>query len=436
MNTIRKHKILKCRAAIFALSVCAGNAHAFAPTNFFVPYDPNLRLPSVQDETFRLGLNLEYGSAHSGRNWDGHKANVLQLYDATEATLPMLMNPTTTLTASHAEVATLLQKWTAAPTYPNDDGIRGHIAFTGEFSQIDATLCGSYNLPLQLETGQISLDGYLPLRNTEVKNIEFVDQTKRIMNADLMVHEDLTDNLATRLTELGDIDIHHSSLSGIGDLVIMLNWHNVYNQNNESLKNVELFGKIGLSIPTGQQRKVDKVFSIPLGNDGAWGMPMGLGIALEYDYNIRLGADVDFLILFDKTKTRRLKTEEHQTDFLLLNKGKATKDHGLTWKFNLYAQGYRFWRGLSTKATYEYIKHDDDRLTAKSDEFSYHVINTATSLKEWNTHALIFSLNYDFIHECEKSGIIPQVNIFYKLPIAGKRVINPETFGGQIAVNF
>lgn len=423
-------------AATLLLCSLAGSAHAFAPTNFYAPYDPNLRMPSIKDTTFSIGANIEYGATHNGQDWDSHTANILQLYSPTEAIIPMLMNPTPELIAHNPSTETLLQKWTFAGGCPNDDGIRGHVAFTGHFTQLDTTLWGGYNLPWDIGAGTFSLNAYIPLRKIDVDHVRFVDQTKSITSADFQIKQDVTDNLAANLMSLGNLNIGNASMSGIGDVVVMLNWQNHYEQDKEELKAVDLFAKVGLSMPTGQQKDADHVFSMPLGNDGAWGMPFGLGIRLEYNYTIQIGADVDFLFLFDKTKRRGLKTNENQTDFLLLNKGTATKDHGLTWKFNLYGQSNHFWRGFSAKTAYEYIKHDADRLSAKSDDFSYHVINTAQSLEEWNTHAFIFSLNYDFIHECKNNSIIPQASLFYKLPIAGKGVINPGTFGGQININF
>ncbi|MFA6527438.1 MAG: hypothetical protein WCT20_03375 [Candidatus Babeliales bacterium] len=424
------------RAIALALCTVTLSVHAFAPINFFAPYDTNLRMPAIKDKAFPIGMNMEYGQSHHGKNWDGYRANILQLHNATESVIPMLIDPIPGLLVSNPATATLINNWALLEESPSDDGTRGHIQFTGEFSQFDTTLWGGYKIPWDLGAGSFSINAYLPLRKIDIKNVSFIDQTASVTTADLQVHQDVTNNLASNLVAFGNLDIGSTSISGIGDLVTTLNWHNRYIQDKEDLKAVNLFAKIGLSIPTAQQKKVDRAFSVPLGNDGAWGMPIGIGIGLEYSYNIQIGADVDFLVLFDKTKTRRLKTEEHQTDFFLLNKGQATKDHGLTWKFNLYAQEYRCWRGLSVKTAYEYIKHDDDRLIAKSDDFSYQIINTAQSLKEWNTHAVLFSLNYDFIHECKKANIIPQMSIFYKLPVAGKGVINPGTFGGQCALNF
>jgi len=146
-----------------------------------------------------------------------------------------------------------------------------------------------------------------------------------------------------------------------------------------------------------------------------------------------LGLDAQFEVVLDDSKDRRMKTHPYQTEFLLLNKGRSTKEHGLTWKFYLYAQAFQFWRGLSLKAAYEYIKHDNDRLSPKTDDFNANIANTARSLEEWYTHNLIFSLNYDFF-KCKR--IKPQLSLFYKLPLTGKRVVMPQTLGGQLTLNF
>ena len=109
-------------------------------------------------------------------------------------------------------------------------------------------------------------------------------------------------------------------------------------------------------------------------------------------------------------------------------------DHGFLWKFYLYLQGFHFYKGLSLKTAYEYLKKDSDSLSPKSDEFNAGVVNSARWLDEYFSHHVIFSLNYDFFKECKHFK--PQLSLFYKLPVGGKGIIAPDTFGGQIAVSF
>jgi hypothetical protein len=408
--------------------------HAFAPTNFFEPYDVTLRLDQPDNTSFKLGANVEHGYTCKGQNLESIEANVLRLYDDTQATIPMLFSPVGPNAAAINDK--FLQLTTAYAGQPLDDGVRGHIALDGKFEQTDLTVHGKYLLPLDMIDGDLSISLHMPIRWARMYRLASQDQTRDIFMPDLELKRLVTTDLAANLKDLGGLDIGQWSDTGLGDLVFMVNWINTYRQDKDHLKDVTLAAKLGLSMPTGLEKDEDKAFSLPFGNDGAWGIPIGVGIDLDFVHHVRLGGEAEFLILFDKTRTRRLRTDNHQTDFFLLSKGRATKDHGLTWKFNLYMQGYHFWRGLSLKFGYHYIKHDDDRLTAKSDDFSYSVINSAKDLIEWNAHDLIFQLNYDFFQETKNFAVKPQLSLFYKLPIDGKAVINANTFGGQFGLNF
>ena len=159
---------------------------------------------------------------------------------------------------------------------------------------------------------------------------------------------------------------------------------------------------------------------------------------LDFKYHVRLGAEAEFEFVFDSTKEYRMKTDDAQTRFFLINKGKATMDHGFIWKFNLSAGAYRFWHGVSLGATYEYAKRDDDRLVPQTNAFDAKVANSAIWLKESNSHHVIFKATWDG-WECptaKKWSFAPQASLFYKLPIDGRNTILAHTFGGQLAVNF
>jgi hypothetical protein len=203
-----------------------------------------------------------------------------------------------------------------------------------------------------------------------------------------------------------------------------------------------LIAKVGASIPTSKEKNEDRAFSMPLGNDGAWGLPVGFGLELDFVHNIKAGLDADFLVLFDKKRTRRLKSDFEQTEILLLNKGVATKEHGLMWQFHLFVQAYHIYKGLSAKFAYQFVKHDDDRLVPSGNDFDFSIVNSANSIKEWTNHNLIFSLNYDLFtkrRHCQdeySSSVTPQFHLFYKVAVGGKNVIDTSTIGGQWGIHF
>ncbi|MCB9493697.1 MAG: hypothetical protein H6679_05485 [Epsilonproteobacteria bacterium] len=418
------------RLAFLIGTLIAGQVQAFAPTNFFPPYDPHWRLPRYDDTRFRVGAHIEYGDTSSGRDHNGDKTNVLQIFDCTQSSVDMIRKP---LPCDASKTKPILDRF-------DSNGVTdywGQLCMTGKFRQLDVTLHGSYLMPKSGGIpGRFGLGVYLPVRYAKVEDV-CMTKINRCQNdaRNKIVCDFLTDDIKKKAQELGCLDICEWDKTGVGDLVILAHWFEKYRQSKEHLKNVTFMFKLGLSIPTGAERDEDKALSFSLGNDGAWGMPIALALDLDFTHDIRLGGEVEFLLLFDDTRIRRLKTHEGQTEFLLLNKGRATKNHGLTWKFYLFLQAIRFAGGLSAKVAYEYVKHDDDRLTPKSDDFSYIIVNTANSLKEWNHHNFIFQVSYDFMTE-SKYWLKPQMSLFYKLPITGRGVVNPHTFGGQFAVHF
>lgn len=242
--------------------------------------------------------------------------------------------------------------------------------------------------------------------------------------------------LAEKARELGSLNINENGWkeSGIGDIAILLHWCKDFKQQKEYLKSVRVNTHLGLTIPTGKKQDIYQALSLPLGNDGAYAIPFSLGLDLDFVQNISAGVDLSILGHFDKTRTYRMKTAKEQTDFLLLNKGIATKSQGVTWKFTLYGQAKKIFKGLSGMVSYHFVKNDETRLHPKSYDFNHAIVNSAQSLKEWSTHSFVFQAGYDPFGK--KGSFKPHISAFYKLPVAGKRAILAHTFGGEIALTF
>jgi hypothetical protein len=426
MNITKLTKLCLLAGAIPACGL------AFAPTNFYPPYDPAILFPEMhKKDPLRIGFNTEYGATKTGRNWDGKKRNVLQLHDDTQSALAMLRDPAT------PAMQTAVTQWELANFGRRIDeaGTRGRLSFTGKFEQWDISPLMRYQFPVDLP-GKLAINASLPVRYARLYNTNLTDLTPSRDADDITVQTYLSNPTALKAVaqQLGGFTIGNWSKTGLGDLAVWLDWNKDFPQEKEALESVTLSALLGVTCPTGEKRDVNQAFSVPFGEDGAWGMPVSIGLDLDFKYHIRLGLEAEFYVVFDNTSTRRMMTFDDQTEFLLLEKGRASCDHGLEWKFFLYLQGYRFWKGLSLRFAYEYIKHDNDTLTPKSEYFSTTIVNTANELREWNEHQLIFSLNYDFVDSTW--GIKPQFSVFYKLPVYGKNILNPETVGGQFALNF
>lgn len=422
--------ILKYIAATFIISTNLSGV--FAPSNTFAPYDPNLRLPKCSNMRIHLGANAEYGQSNSARNWEGDKHNVLQIHDKCQDAITMLKNPSCAIKDKVTSVYDeLYSAW-------GSQILSAPLCLQGEYRELNLTFFGKYFFK-NFIGGDLGIDVHIPVLWKKIENVKWNPITRAanplIPNYFQQKYLASCQDFNTLIKDLGNLTFDDWSKSGIGDVVVMLEWLKSFKQNKEALKNVDLYLKVGLSCPTADKRDIDQAFSMSLGNDGALGLPLGFGIYLDFKRNIRVGGDVDFLVLFNETHERRLKTSSDQTEFLLLNKGDATLDPGLTWKFNIFLQAYHFYKGLSLKLAYEYIKHDQDTLYEKCDIYDRIIINSANSLKEWNTHNLIFQINLDSFM-WEKAITRPQISLFYKLAITGRNVINMDTFGGQIGFNF
>ncbi len=404
---------------------------SYTPTNFNKPYDINFRMAEWKGTKFSFGTNVEYGQTSKSRDGNEKRVEMLRMHNPSESALSMLLGA-----KRGSDIHQLANLLIPAFAPALDDGRRGHFLLNGKFEGLDFTFWGKYRLPIEAIPGKFDVFVYCPFRYLRVGDIKWNDQTQNVLNADLDVKRYLTDDINTVASNLGGLDLKRWSTTGLGDLIFMLSWHMDFKQTKEHLKNVRITTRLGLTVPSGNEKSEDKTFSLPLGNDGAWSVPFTLGLDLDFVNKVKAGLEFSALFPFDETRVRRLKTHPKQTDFLLLHKGEATKSLGVTWQFNLFVEVGHFLRGLSAKIAYQFLKHDDDRLTPQSNDFSYNIINTAESLQEWGMQNFVFQLNYDFFKEAKNSLLKPQISLFYKLPVTGKRVINPHTFGGQLAFNF
>lgn len=421
---------------LLLFTVCTSTSYAFAPSNFFRAYENALWLPYVPDVHFEVGVRSEYGAKSTGRDGRHEKQNVLALYDPTQSTLAMLSNPSSILKANDGYKQIVdVQLGGALPAVQDTRGLQ---LLSGNFSELDTTIFANYEFSLGDDGGGwVTLN--VPVISKQLDGIMIKDLTNATTPDDVKLKDFVTNNLAANVLSLSDLDLSSWSQIGLGDLSLTLEGVSMVYHDDNFNKMVALFSKLGILFPTSREKDEDKAFSMPLGNDGAWGMPFGLGLKyLVIPYHFACGIDGDVTWLWDQTRVRRLKTDKAQTEFLLLNKAKATKRFGLTWQAHAFVEFFKFLKGFSAKAHYQYVCHQQDKLLTKEEGFVGDIINSVQSLKGWDVHNVIFSLSYDFsVHYPENSmRFVPLVQLFYKLGVSGTRVIDNNSFGGQLAITF
>jgi len=415
----------------FGLCAMAADLGAFAPSTGAHSFEQASRPSVIESKKFHFRVNAESSVATRAYNTASKRVDVTNIYDANESTIMMLRNP---LAAKQAAADLMLRSM----GNPADDGVRGHAKLTSSYSEMRVAPNAGVALEFEAMPGTFGLDVHVPVvrkKMTISQPTDLTNTTNRPMPQDLLTAARMP-AIPAFLSQTGGLGMNNITTTGMGDTVIMGSWRNWFRQEKDLIKGVELFAQIGISLPTGTQRNEDEVASFALGGgDGAFGIPVGMGLNIDFINTIRAGLNIDFLAYLDKSRERRMKTNQAQTELFLFNKGLASRDHGLNWQFYLYLQSYHFVGGLSAKAAYQYQRHDADKLTPRNNDFSYDVINASKRLDQWHAHNLIFSLDYDFKDD-KNAAVVPQIGISYKLPVGGKQVIALETVGCHVGFNF
>jgi hypothetical protein len=425
-----KRQIISC---LFAIGLICPSLSAQFGTNFYRVNDIDFKSFDWEDKHFKVGAFAEYGSSTQCRDWDENKANMLKMYSAYQSSFSMLLGA-----PKGTDLYEIALKHTPGSSTATADGTRGRFDVTGTYQEFNCAVFGKYKLPITTLPGTFDLGLFIPFKVIHIKDVRWIDQTESVLVADLAFKSEISDQLSTFARTYGNLNINQTgwNQAGIGDLLFMLSWNKNFRQfDKEYLKNVKLISQLGLSVPTAPGKDEDQSLSKSLGNDGAWGVPIRAGLHLDFIHNFSAGFEFDFFGSFATGKVRRLKTDENQTDFLLLHKGDTTKMYGPAWRFHLFAQANDIIGGLGATVGYQFLKHDADRLSPKSNDFSYSIINSAGNLKEWNTHNIICTLNYKPTC-CKEKSLQPKFNLFYKLPIGGSRAVMASTFGGQFSLTF
>lgn len=418
-----------------ALGLCVA-AHqplqAFAPSTAARSTDQILR-PAAVHKKYRVRVVAEASTAARAYNMNAKATNCLSIYEPDQSMIMALRNPL-------PDKAALAQRELVLMRNPADDNTRGHFKLEGSYNEISIMPCVSAAMEFKSIPGMIGLDLHVPIVRKQV-NVSLMKDLTRVVDDPLF--QPLADPFVANravvwpatMASLGGLSTENVTTTGVGDTAIMLSWRNWFAQDKELIRGVELFAQVGISLPTGKERDEDKAFSMALGGDGAFGIPVGLGLNVQFINTIRAGLNVDFLGYLDKTRERRLKTISHQSELFLLNKGKASRDAGLNWQFYLYAQSYHFLGGLSAKAAYQYLRHDADRLSPRDNGFTYDVVNASNRLSEWYAHNVIFSLDYDH-KDPQDHLVVPHLGVFYKFPVGGKAVIAMQSVGVTMGASF
>ncbi len=417
VTMISKKNIFRLVCGLCCVTVLSSSAMIV-----FKPHDPLIRPDFRFEKKGELALFAEHGFKARAFDGAGNKTNALQIWNCDQDTLAMLKG-----FPENSPETELLEQVNAT-----DDGTRGHLNFCGDLHMEAGAIFGRYHFYRDW-----FLTSYVPFYRMQLKNVAIHDLTQDATAADRRVKEFLTGPIAQVTADMGCLSLAPWTRTGFGDWTVLLEWVHNFWQPKPFLKNVMLNWRLGLAVPTGKREDENRLMALPFGYDGNVGLIFGGNLELLLGRYVKVGLDVELVQQFGNTRDRRIRTNRDQTDLLLLQKVCAYKDFGMTQKFDLYLQMFRFWDALSCRVGYQFLKHGDDFLSLYNQDFSFHVANTAWPLQEWTVHQAVINLSYDCAKHLKPDAVFkPSVSLFGYLPFNGKRSVAFPLIGGMFAVDF
>ena len=390
--------------------------------------------PNVDD--FRTYIDIRYGEGSTKKAWNNSesKTNLFNAYGYFDmrklaANLQNLSSKTVTNQYLNPTNGTIAQLYD------------GKLEFKGEFKtkEIDITL----------QQGLISgfyIQAYVPIRELKVNNIDYIQAVttnSEHTTLDNFVKNNLDDILAENEIEPLKTPFNKS---GIADIMISLGWHGKEIFENNTLNSINGYIQTGLLIPFEEEQNTKKIFSLPLGHNGHWGINVRTNACGTIFKKLTLGANAGISLFFKKTYDLRMTTSTSQNGWVLLEKGTARVDYGSIWDVGIYAKADHLFGGFSALIGYSYTQQEKTKLSVVDNNFlkdaiasdntilKDEIVNSNSRLNEWHQHVIHALAQYDFKAHTN-SNLAPLFEIAYDYPISGKHCFTTDIISGTVGLN-
>jgi len=392
------------------------NPHFYRATNFFL--EPRIEHPFLTSFDATIGG----GSSSTAKNANHKTVPLLDIYGTHHIQTIGLDVPNITSN----KYSSLLQALSLLPERKNF----ATISINGTFSIIETNLSYTQNL----------LKGFLlffhiPVRKLSIDDIKFIDLSPEdaiFPNKNTPEWKKVWHRLPFILKST-DININPQTEIGVGDFSSYFGWTHNY-QETKILDFIDTTIMAGILAPTGKKRKENALFALPLGYNGHWGFPIsGMACLGMYGW-ITMGAYFNTIFFADKITTLPIKTNEKQKGIIKLAKTDVSMHKGPIWHTGIYLKADHFAYGLSFTTAYSFAGEAKSKIKAfNCKEFNTTLINSDSSLQNWNMHTLHFLAEYDFAKEDSSTG--NRIGIFYNYQVGGKRIFKTNVGGGSLGLD-
>lgn len=430
INHVKKGKIMMKHAAkksiiLLLLSQtiiqAIDNPHFWRATNFLSQfYEPRFAYNWLSS----LDVYVGAGSSSTGRDFNGHKVPLLDIYGTLNAQALGINVPGKDMSNPGDLVMTQLT------ILPANDGF-AHLSFGGKFKLIEANFCYSQNFGCGF-----FLQAHIPVRRMEITNIKQTDLSPidcdNGPNIDTPAWQSFL-ALFPSIINKYQLSIAPFKKTGIGDLSILCGWTNNYEETQE----IDYFDstfRFGVLFPTGRKKDIDVAFDIANGYDGFYAIPIAFDAAAGWYDWFTLGIHIGTMPFLKDSRLARLKTDFNQAGFIKLAVGRASIHPGTIWEANAYMIADHVLCGLSFLAGYSfatqnkwYVSPEDSVL------FPENIVNSDEQFLGWKMHTINLMLDYDFA--TYDHPWYPHLGFFYNIVIGGERIFNTNVGGIEFGVN-
>ncbi|MBP6869263.1 hypothetical protein KBC04_00030 [Candidatus Babeliales bacterium] len=404
----------------------AGSLLQAAPLGFLEPYNFMIESePLLPKSKWQWNFFTQTSFDTKSFNGEAEPVNALQIYEPQQNFLGLFQGD------ENSQFNQLINSIAAGAGGGVNNGQNGLFTPTGDFSGYQVAFLSSYRFH-----NNCYFKVSLPVYNLQLSNVVWEYTGNNQTFSGEQIESDLVNSFLLDAQNLFDLDLQGWKVSGLGDLAMLLDYIGDFPQGRTVLRNVRVHGRLGLTFPTGVQSNENWLMSQPFGADGSMTMPFGGGLDINLGRYFQCGFRGQFSYIWGNLKERRVPTFYSQTTLLFPSVLPAFKNHGITQLFDLYAQIYNPFGGLSFKVAYEYFYKPVDSLSVSKPGFDYALLNTTQDLDEITRHNFICLLNFDsgFLDKHDK--IHPQLGVYVNIPFNGSFMTAASTIGVQLSLDF